>query len=563
MSYKLSRSFLIMRYRPGSSLTATCNLKQLGGVYSTLGILPGRKVPSFPEQNIDLMRSWIQQCIVNHPRCQTDDDPLLPKRVIDVGISPEMVVQLYESNGKRANYATLSHRWGKNILLTTTKNTLHARKQAIQWSGLSKTFQDAVILTRLMGLRYLWIDSLCIIQDDAIDWQIESSNMARIYEKSYVTISANNSTGMLLGPSAIRRSHSVQLEATDLYGEPKAIIIRSPLDHEKFFASSLEGVGLDGSEWEHDYPLSKRAWCFQERLLATRILHFTEEEVVFECKTHCECECGSIVHRKYGTPLKNLYSGITREAFTPTGLVTTAWDGWKVVVSPYIQKDITNPLDILPALAGLASRVQSDELGQYVAGLWGNELALGLFWFADIVSSRKPPIKTAPSFSWASLAGTSKVKELQWQWWSPDNKAKQAYRIVEIHCPVAGLNPYGTVSDGFVRVHGYVLAIKLKNEQVRLPFNSVVSSKTYEQRAVAFMDRNPITEMTTERDFVCIFGFTWSQDSDSSEKAKQKVSALILERVGTDVYQRVGCLPFLDNDPTWERDAEEKDITII
>ena len=334
-------------------MTATRNLKQLGDVYSTLGILPGRKVPSFPEQNIDLMRNWIQQCIVNHPRCQTDYDGLLPKRVIDVGISAEGEVQLYESNGKRANYAALSHRWGQHILLTTTKSTLHARKQAIQWSGLSKTFQDAIILTRLMGLRYIWIDSLCIVQDDAIDWQIESSKMAIIYENSYVTISANNSTGMLLRPPAMRSSHSVQLETTDPDGKLQAIIIRSPIDHQKFFATSLEGVGVGGSEWEHDYPLSKRAWCFQERLLATRILHFTEEEVVFECKTHCECECGSIVHQQYGTPLKNLYSGITRESFTPTGMAINAWDGWKRVVSPYIQKDITNPLDILPALAGL------------------------------------------------------------------------------------------------------------------------------------------------------------------------------------------------------------------
>jgi hypothetical protein len=134
---------------------------------------------------------------------------------------------------------------------------------------------------------------------------------------------------------------------------------------------------------------------------------------------------------------------------------------------------------------------------------------------------------------------------------------------VEIYCPVAGLNPYGTVADGFVRLRGHVLAIKLKNEQVSRPFNSVVRSKTGEQRVIAFMDMILVTEMTTERDFVWFFGFTWSQDSGGSEEAKQKVSALILERVGTDVYQRVGCLPFLDNDPTWERDAEEKDITII
>ena len=127
-------------------------------------------------------------------------------------------------------------------------------------------------------------------------------------------------------------------------------------------------------------------------------------------------------------------------------------------------------------------------------------------------SSRKPRSSTAPSFSWASFAGTSKVKELQWQWWSPGDKVKQAYKILEIHCPAAGQSPYGTVSDGFVRLHGHVLAIKLRNQQVRLPFNSISNAhKTCEQRAIAFMDRDLIIEMTTERDFVCLLGFTWSE----------------------------------------------------
>jgi hypothetical protein len=552
-------AFLTMKYRQKSPLSKIRNLKQLEGLYSPLGILPGRKVSSLPERGIGLMRSWIQQCIMNHPRCQTDPHLLLPKRVIDVGISPEMIVRLYESNGDRANYASLSHRWGKSILLTTTKSTLLARKEAIEWSGLSKTFQDSITLTRWLGLRYLWIDSLCIVQDDSIDWQIESSNMAGIYEKSYVTFSANNSTGMLLGPPAMRKSHSVQLEVEDLEGKPHALIIRSPLDHEMFFASSLEGVG---SEWERDYPLSKRAWCFQERLLATRILHFTDEEVVFECKTHCECECGSIVHRQYGTPLKKLYSGITQENFTPTGTATNRWEGWQMVVSPYAQKDITNSLDVLPALAGIASRVQSHELGQYVAGLWRNQLGRGLFWFADIISSRECPIKTAPTFSWASLAGTSKVKELQWPIWS-DDKVKQLYRIIEIHCPVVGQNLYGTVSDAFLKLHGHVLAITLKNEQGRLPFNSVLRSKTSEHITIAFMDRDLITDITAERDYVCFLGFTIPRGGDNSPDAKESVLALILEPVGMDVYHRVGCLPFLDNDPAWLRDSEEKYITII
>lgn len=521
--------------------------------------MPGNQVPSLPEQNIDLMRSWVQDCILNHPNCQADGDSFLPKRVIDVGTSAKAEVHLHESEGQRANYAALSHSWGYNIILTTTKSTLHDNIDIIPWSGLSKTFQDAVTITRLMGLRYLWVDSLCIIQDDALDWQIESSKMAEIYEKSYVTISANTSSGTLLGPLATRKSDSVRLEATDPDDKSRTIIIRPHLDHEKFFARSLEGVGIG---WEKDYPLSRRAWCFQERLLATRILHFTEGEVVFECKTHCSCECGSILYQKRGTLLKNLYSGVIAKRFTPTAIVENSWDGWQRIVGPYAQKDITNPLDILPALAGLASRAQSDDLGQYVAGLWAKKLPEGLFWSADIVSTKSPPIQTAPSFSWASLSGTSKVRELHWPYRSPEDNPEEIFKILEAHCPAGGLNPYGVVSDGFVQIHGKLLPIKVKFEEVGAPFNCVMRSRTCEGKAIAFMDRDLITDITTERDYICFLGITWSQISHSLGESTSKVSALILEPVGTDVYKRAGCLPYLDNDPPWERDSKAETFKI-
>jgi hypothetical protein len=138
-------------------------LVALEGVYSPFEILPGRKIPALPDQNLDLMRRWIQQCIKDHPRCQTESHSLLPKRVIDVGLPQNEFVRLHESNGQRASYTTLSHQWGNSHLLTTKTSTLKTRKESISWSSLSPTFQDSITLTRLLGVRYLWIDSLCII----------------------------------------------------------------------------------------------------------------------------------------------------------------------------------------------------------------------------------------------------------------------------------------------------------------------------------------------------------------------------------------------------------------
>lgn len=156
---------------PSNRLSSAENSQEiLSGTYSPLKILPGRKMPPVPEQNITLLESWIQGCLKNHPKCQAEDVPLLPKRVIDIGTSPADEITLHETNSHRAFYTALSHQWGKSQLLTTTSTTLSSRKSQIPWHSLSLTFQDAITLTRLLGVRYLWIDSLCIIQDDPVDW---------------------------------------------------------------------------------------------------------------------------------------------------------------------------------------------------------------------------------------------------------------------------------------------------------------------------------------------------------------------------------------------------------
>jgi len=282
--------------------------------------------------------------------------------------------------------------------------------------------------------------------------------MAAIYENSYVTVSANNKSGVLLGDTDMRNTGSGRFVIDRSSDASLAMIVKAPHDHERFFATSLEGV-TEHAEHKDDYPLSMRAWCFQERLLATRILHFLDQEIVFECKTACDCECGSSQHRKLSTPLKYFYDNIIRKDFTAIGLAKDAWEGWTMFAAPYIQKDITKSLDILPALAGVASRMQTAELGQYIAGLWEHQLPRGLFWYADVISSHETMIQSAPTFSWAALAATSKVRELQWPYWADDIKMEQHFKVINFQCPVAGLNPYGFVSTStaFINLQAFIL----------------------------------------------------------------------------------------------------------
>lgn len=119
--------------------------------------------------------------------------PVLPTRVLDVSrVGPDGKVYLVRSNGKRQKYTTLSHCWGdaNHAPMTTSKATVSDRASGIVLDSLPKTFRDAVVITYHLNINYIWIDSLCIIQDSEEDWNLEASRMAQIYSSSFLNIAA-------------------------------------------------------------------------------------------------------------------------------------------------------------------------------------------------------------------------------------------------------------------------------------------------------------------------------------------------------------------------------------
>ncbi|KAB5584705.1 heterokaryon incompatibility protein-domain-containing protein [Coniochaeta sp. 2T2.1] len=111
----------------------------------------------------------------------------------------------------KERYAALSHCWGKSPTNTTTKAVFVSHTQGIDILSLSKTFQHTIFVTRELGIRYLWIDSLCIIQDDEDDWKREAENMADVFANAFVTIAASASTdgdGGLFYPRALETERS-------------------------------------------------------------------------------------------------------------------------------------------------------------------------------------------------------------------------------------------------------------------------------------------------------------------------------------------------------------------
>jgi hypothetical protein len=112
------------------------------------------------------IKGWLTRCIVDHctpdSLYDTPERPELPTRMVDMGSGGN--VKVVETKGARANYICLSHCWGLEQIITTTQSTLKERMKAVEWKSLSKTFQDAIALTRALGFQYIWIDSLCIVR---------------------------------------------------------------------------------------------------------------------------------------------------------------------------------------------------------------------------------------------------------------------------------------------------------------------------------------------------------------------------------------------------------------
>jgi hypothetical protein len=222
------------------------------------------------------LKSWIETCLTSHPAC-TAAQRTLPTRVLDVSSNdPSFYVSLEENEP----YAALSHCWGKSPLIQTHQNTLQDRICGIPWNSLSRTFQDAIVTTRELGLRYIWIDSLCIVQDDPEDWARESGRMASIYEGAQVVLAASDAMdghdGFLGRRSNENPSPRSIFQGIKDDGNPYSIRIRKG-DYHRWYGDALPPRSRAQAD---PSPLSTRGWAFQERLLATRYVQFRSQELI-------------------------------------------------------------------------------------------------------------------------------------------------------------------------------------------------------------------------------------------------------------------------------------------
>lgn len=355
-----------------------------------------------------MISRWISQC-TEHVKCSPQVPVTLPKRVIEIPVNPLISPKLRVTNGASGLYVILSHCWGTKGLMKLTNSVLLQYQEAIKLELLPNSFRDAIEITRRLGFRYLWIDALCIIQDDTDDWAQEAGEMASYYGLSTLMISA----------TAAEDSSRGILNSRGVFHSPMLGTGRRTYLYQRLLRSGFE---IERS------VLATRGWCAQERILAPRILHYTRQQVIWECAegllyeafggagesdfwkaTYSKSECqqfvtealsqGKIVQR-----YQDHNATMSQRSFEDVSLHRI--QTWYKCVEEYSFRSLTVPTDKLHAIAGVARIMNHNgQLGEYLAGIWSRYLAVGLAWKKEAGRLFSPPLYTGPSWSWAGVEG--------------------------------------------------------------------------------------------------------------------------------------------------------------
>ena len=396
------------------------------------------------------MKDWLRRCMDSLERCNGHAEQLaLPHRLVHVTPDSGRAcarLQVVDQDAEGLKYITLSHRWGgaKSLMLTTS--SFSRFKQGIPWDELPKTFKDALLISLQLGFSYIWIDSLCIVQDSNIDWSQQSALMRQIYQGSSCTIAA---TGSVDSNSGCFHDRDLQRLAdctlTDT-ARPRGLRICLCGQLEASFENQVNAS-----------PLNARAWVFQEHLLSMRVIHFAEKAIFWECRTciimeqrpsepvqHAPASNTMIAtHHAYrDTDIGNqnvkilqakstgrssfLNSVFSRDAMQDFRVAFealknashphsdleihtfTRW--WYQLVSRYTIGSLTLETDRLIAISGIAEEVQARTKMTYFVGLWIECLPLQILCYVDLPTTNELQLSLGPSWSWAPASAGGKIR---------------------------------------------------------------------------------------------------------------------------------------------------------
>jgi hypothetical protein len=540
---------------------------------------------------LEKVRKWIELCDHNHARCAICSLTKLPTRILDVGNGGNQeMVKLYETQGDLGRYITLSHCWGNKQIVTTTKATLPQLKSEVQWPQLSRTFQDAISIARELGVRYLWIDSLCIVQDDKQDWERESARMAEIYSNSYLNLAATRSADGDGGCFSDRwassgksrfpvKIHEIKHETG---GRTISVYARRLLSDAHIHFTDLEPPSAE--DILNGAPLLSRAWVMQERFLTARTVHFHSTELVWECKENLLCECGGLDDHNNGSMQQgNRLKSACAEAFSGSRSTKELSDLWLDLVTLYSRLKFTNESDRLPALSGLARCIDDIVGGTYIGGLWTRDLPRTLLWQACPslygYASRTTLQNRTPTWSWASVelhdtdfSGFITYDTVTYLGFEPDSRLS----VIATSSSPSGHDPFGQVSSGTIDIRGAFISTILFHDHSpeRISsfliydrdetFDTILVSKEDLIVDVPIYEAGPGQMLEGDSLHCLLIGHTTRDTAREGQPPELFSLSLVLKQSALfpGVFERVGILQSRQ-DEDWFHEATESIIAIV
>lgn len=461
--------------------------------------------------------------------------------------------------------------------ITTTSSTLLTRKNNIEYQNLPRTFQDAIYVSRRLGYRYLWIDSLCILQDNDADWAFEAGKMQSYYRDAMLTIAVDSAEGDHEGFLHMSRP-AAEVLATLPFGPLLCdkIDIRKAIP--KFTGDSL----------------SKRAWTLQEILLSPRTVHYTSEQLIWECQQCVLSESG-----QRGTEVKA--ATLSKKQYFLNPLADPDHGSWKIedlmlwrwydIVADYLSRILTIPSDRFPAIAGIAREIHRQASLSYIAGIWMEDLPRGLSWSYRNGGKRLPKYR-APSFSWAALdavvldvetssawtyplffTSSSESNDYNNQGWEIDRR-RRSLHLTEYQVVPLMEDLFGQLASAYIKVEGnwlspeqwtnYMLYDRSGRRRVNLHINHQIegppsilrqnptprTEKYHGQHVLCNFDQLPDTRDTE----ILFLGVSFLRLACYIKPKCQPVElALMLKPASSgESFIRVGIAEFTDNSPDFE-----------
>lgn len=455
-------------------------------------------------------KNWIDTCGREHKSCRSPSPRDLPTRLLDVS---EAKLRLRSTEGlDEAQYTALSYCWGgdhyqPNQLKGGPGGNLQHFLKGVPLSTFPQTLQDAIIITRELGVPFIWIDSACIIQNDEEDKRREIAKMRRIYANSHVTIIA----------STARTAADGFLQDREFPPCP----IKVPFPCASGVVGSMDLRHKLHSGWtQHDVRSShtdKRAWTMEEKLLSTRILMYTDKQLRWICNTTRDCDGGHIESYQDDVvidPDRVLYVNLNVNPDRLDDYMQLSSslaidehekfkDVWGILVTCYTRRSVTNVKDRLRAIGGIAEAFSRQTGYRYLAGLWRETLAYNLLYKESNPIDISPPewdmsrhedpsffqkqIKrpTAPTWSWAS----GHYEITSWMYGRID-----FVDFSIVHCSVmlqSEHRPYGDVLSGELILRGRILPAYILDShviQIRGPPNPRNGQPTWPTVGTANLD---------------------------------------------------------------------------